>query len=124
MWDDLKSLAASRDGTRIDALFAQDAARAETFSVRHDGMLFDYSKTLIDAEIRAALIAVAEGAGLTERRDAMFSGARINETEGRAVLHTALRNLDGAPVEVDGADVMPEVLDLSLIHISEPTRPY
>ena len=60
MWDDLKSLAASRDGTRIDALFAQDAERAETFSVRHDGMLFDYSKTLIDAEIRAALIAVAE----------------------------------------------------------------
>lgn len=111
MWDDLKSLAATRDGTRIGALFAQDAARAETFSVRHDGMLFDYSKTLIDAEIRAALIAVAEGAGLAERRDAMFSGAKINETEGRAVLHTALRNLDGAPVEVDGADVMPEVLD-------------
>ncbi|MBN8186550.1 glucose-6-phosphate isomerase [Salipiger thiooxidans] len=111
MWDDLKTLAAARDGRRIDALFAEDPDRAASFSIEHDGMLFDFSKTQLDAEILAALIAVAEGAGVEARREAMFSGAKINETEGRAVLHTALRNLAGTPVEVDGKDVMPEVLD-------------
>lgn len=110
MWDDLKRLAAAREGRRIDALFAQDAGRAASFSIETDGMLFDFSKTQLDADIVAALIDLAETAGLAARREAMFEGARINETEGRAVLHTALRNLDGAPVLVDGADVMPEVL--------------
>ena len=71
-------------------------------------MLFDYSKTNIDSETRDLLIALATEAGVAERREAMFSGAKINETEGRAVLHTALRNLDDR-VEVDGKDVMPEV---------------
>ena len=59
---------------------------------------------------RDLLIALYEEAGVPARREAMFSGAKINETEGRAVLHTALRNLDGGPVMVDGADVMPGVL--------------
>ncbi|WP_370457287.1 glucose-6-phosphate isomerase [Salipiger sp. PrR003] len=111
MWDDLKRLAAAREGRRIDTLFAEDAARAETFSVEAEGMLFDYSKTQVDAEVLQALLAVARGADVEARREAMFGGAKINETEGRAVLHTALRNLAGTPVEVDGADVMPEVLD-------------
>ena len=74
-------------------------------------MLLDYSKTLITKEVRAALIALAETRGVAARRDAMFAGQAINETEGRAVLHTALRNLDGAPVMVEGSDVMPEVRD-------------
>ncbi len=64
-----------------------------------------------DAETRAALLQLVENAKVTERRDAMFAGAPINETEGRAVLHTALRNLDGGPVEVAGEDVMPQVRD-------------
>ncbi|APZ54334.1 glucose-6-phosphate isomerase [Salipiger abyssi] len=111
MWDELKSLAAERDGRRIDALFAEDPGRAQAFSIASDGMLFDFSKTQIDAEVSAALVALAEGAEVAARRDAMFAGQKINETEGRAVLHTALRNLDGAPVLVDGEDVMPEVLE-------------
>ncbi|NDV99335.1 glucose-6-phosphate isomerase [Salipiger sp. PrR002] len=111
MWDDLKRLAAARDGRRIDALFTEDADRAQTFSVEAEGMLFDYSKTQIDDEVLAALLAVAQNANVASRREAMFGGAKINETEGRAVLHTALRNLSGSPVEVDGTDVMPEVLD-------------
>ncbi|MCR8547354.1 glucose-6-phosphate isomerase, partial [Salipiger sp. P9] len=111
MWDELMSLAATREGRRIDALFAEDPARAERFSIAQGGMLFDFSKTQLDTELRDALLALAEGAGLAERRAAMFAGDKINETEGRAVLHTALRNLAGTPVVVDGRDVMPEVLD-------------
>ncbi|MCC5971626.1 MAG: glucose-6-phosphate isomerase [Pararhodobacter sp.] len=93
----------------IASLF-DDPARAESFSVsladEAVGEIFlDYSKTNIDAEIRDLLLALAEGSGLEARREAMFTGARINETEDRAVLHTALRNLDGA-VTLDGADIM------------------
>jgi glucose-6-phosphate isomerase len=85
-----------------------DAGRAADFSARLGDMLFDYSKTNIDAEGRALLLALAEGAGVAAKRDAMFAGAKINETEGRAVLHTALRNMN-TPVIVDGRDVMPDV---------------
>jgi len=90
----------------ILALF--DAARAGDFAARLDDMLFDYSKTNIDAQSRGMLLALASDTGVAAKRDAMFAGAKINETEGRAVLHTALRNLD-TPVMVDGADVMPDV---------------
>ncbi|MDU8911493.1 glucose-6-phosphate isomerase [Aestuariicoccus sp. MJ-SS9] len=111
MWDDLKNLAQSRQGNEIAALFAKNANRAKEFSLEADGMLFDYSKTLMDEQVRAALVALAQDCGLEARRAAMFGGDKINETEGRAVLHTALRNLDGGPVLVDGEDVMPGVLD-------------
>ncbi|SDE06753.1 glucose-6-phosphate isomerase [Limimaricola pyoseonensis] len=108
MWDDLKGKAAANADRRIEALF--DApGRARDFSVSALGMLFDYSKTNIDGATRDALIALLEKTDVAGRRDAMFSGAKINETEGRAVLHTALRNLDGGPVTVDGQDVMPGV---------------
>jgi glucose-6-phosphate isomerase len=72
-------------------------------------MLFDYSKTNIDATARDLLIGLLDATGVAEKREAMFTGAKINETEGRAVLHTALRNLDGGPVVVDGQDVIPGV---------------
>ena len=104
------ALRAHREAARersIAALF-EAPGRAEAFSVEAAGLLLDYSKTHIDAEARDLLLALAETAGVEARRDAMFAGARINETENRAVLHTALRNLDGA-VEVDGRDVMPGV---------------
>ncbi|GAA4217276.1 glucose-6-phosphate isomerase [Sagittula marina] len=109
MFDKVKAQAQRVAGHRIEDLFA-DAGRASEFSVDALGMLFDYSKTQIDADARAALLELVETGSVAERRDAMFSGAKINETEGRAVLHTALRNLDGGPVMVDGQDVMPEVL--------------
>jgi glucose-6-phosphate isomerase len=88
-------------------LFA-DPGRAAAFSARMGDLLFDYSKTNLDAEALTRLIALAEAAGLAARRDAMFAGAPINETEGRAVLHTALRNPDAALV-VDGRDLAPDV---------------
>ncbi|MCC5985524.1 MAG: glucose-6-phosphate isomerase [Rhodobacteraceae bacterium] len=106
--------------TKLDALHAQTQDRpiidlfdrpdrADAFSLRVDGLLFDYAKTGIDDAIRAALLALAEDADVNARRDAMFTGARINETEDRAVLHTALRAGDDARITVDGEDVMPEV---------------
>ncbi|PVA11493.1 glucose-6-phosphate isomerase [Pelagivirga sediminicola] len=109
MWRDLKIMADKAGRRGIAPLFGD--GRAEDFSVRADGMLLDYSKTAIDAEARAALLAEAEARGVPARREAMFTGAHINQTEDRAVLHTALRNLGGAPVIADGEDVMPGVLD-------------
>jgi glucose-6-phosphate isomerase len=108
-WEALASHFSNVKGRRILSLF--DDRRAADFSVRADGMLLDYSKTNIDETARALLIELAENSGLGARRGAMFSGEKINQTEGRAVLHTALRNLDGGAVLVDGVDVMPAVHD-------------
>ncbi len=110
MWDQLKALHAKSQDRKITDLFA-DEARSEAFSVETDGLYLDYSKTNIDAQAYAALIELAQSTGVEKRREAMFAGEKINETEDRAVLHTALRNLDGGPVLVDGEDVMPGVLD-------------
>ena len=109
-WNALQARHEATKDRSILSLF-DDPARAETFSARSGDMLFDYSKTNIDAETRAALIDLVAAAGVAAKRDAMFSGAPINDTEGRAVLHTALRNLDGGAVLVDGEDVMPGVRD-------------
>ncbi|MBL9048888.1 MAG: glucose-6-phosphate isomerase [Tabrizicola sp.] len=106
-WADLKTLHAATENRRILDLF--DEGRAGAFSVNADGMLFDYSKTSIDAAIRAALVRLAEASGVAEKRAAMFSGAKINDTEGRAVLHVALRAAEEAVITVDGNDVLPEV---------------
>ncbi len=106
-WTSLKSAAAEAEGRRIAEML--DAARAAAFAVDADGLHFDYSKTTMSAGDRDLLVSLYEAAGVPARRDAMFSGEKINETEGRAVLHTALRNLDGGPVMVEGEDVMPGV---------------
>jgi len=111
MFTDLKSIWAATQGRSILSLFDADADRARRFSVAFDDMLFDYSKTNIDTAAMQALIKLAQDRGVGAKRDAMFGGDEINDTEGRAVLHTALRNLDGGAIHVDGADVMPEVLD-------------
>ena len=100
--------AAVKDRHILD-LFA-DPARAGAFTAEADGMRLDWSKTNIDAEGRRLLLALAEGAGVAQKRDAMFAGAKINDTEGRAVLHTALRDLGGS-VMVDGRDVIPGIVE-------------
>jgi glucose-6-phosphate isomerase len=109
IWDSLKSRQSAVVDRPLLALF-EDENRADEFAVQTADMRFDYAKTNIDRDTRADLIKLAEAAGVATQRDAMFAGAKINETEGRAVLHTALRNLDGGPVMVDGADVMPGIL--------------
>ena len=106
-WADLLRLNDLNKGCHILDLF--DENRAAEFSVTADGMLFDYSKTLIDPATRAALVRLAEVSGVAEKRAAMFAGRKINDTEGRAVLHVALRAGDEDRIEVDGKDVLPEV---------------
>ena len=90
-------------------LFADDPTRGERLSVSAAGIELDYSKNRITDETLALLLELAEDAGLRKRIDAMFSGSKINITENRAVLHTALRAPAGASVLVDGQDVVPEV---------------
>ena len=109
MWEELKALHGQAQGRRIAELFARDRDRAARFSAETDGLRLDYSKTQIDEAIRAALLALCDHCDLGPRREAMFTGAAVNETEGRAALHTALRNLDDGAVTVDGVDVMPRV---------------
>lgn len=104
MWAHLKDLAGAKIGVLLE-----DGNRAGEFSVRFDGMLFDYSKTSMTREARAALFGLFGETGVEARRAAMFSGERINETEGRAVLHTALRDLSDEAPQVDGQDVGREV---------------
>ena len=107
-WQTLQHQHAQQAERRIEDLFA-DPARAADFSAQAGDMYFDYSKTNIDADTRATLLDLARSTGVEARRADMFNGLPINETEGRAVLHTALRNLDGGPVWVEGADVMPDI---------------
>jgi glucose-6-phosphate isomerase len=98
----------------LRALFAADPGRAERFSCQAAGLHADWSKHLIDDQTLGLLVALAEAVDLPGRREAMFSGARINTTEGRAVLHVALRAPRGERILVDGVDVVPgvhEVLD-------------
>ncbi len=106
LWQALAAHQAAVKDRRILDLF--DDSRAAVFSARLDDMLFDYSKTNIDTQTLDLLIELAKASGLDATREAMFSGAAINQTEGRAVLHTALRNLD-VPVTIGGVDVMPPV---------------
>lgn len=93
-------------------LFAADAKRFDRFSLRLDDLLLDYSKNLVTEETMSLLFALARQAGVEGWRDRMFAGEKINLTERRAVLHTALRaavNPGHAPVMVDGQDVLPGV---------------
>lgn len=106
-WTGLQRLHDVNKDRHILDLF--DESRASDFSASVDGMLFDYSKTNIDAATRAALVTLAEASGVADKRAAMFGGAKINDTEGRAVLHVALRAGDDAVIRVDGKDVLPEV---------------
>lgn len=90
-------------------LFNADPKRYETFSTQYDDLLLDYSKHRITTETLGLLFQMAREANIEGWRDRMFSGEKINITENRAVLHTALRNRSNTPVYVDGKDVMPDV---------------
>lgn len=108
-WADLAAHRSRTLSQHLRELFAADNKRFQTFSARLGDLLLDYSKTAVTAETMALLLALAEAAEIEAKRDAMFAGEPINMTEGRAALHTALRNQSGRPVKVDGIDVMPEV---------------
>ena len=95
---------------KMNDLFASDANRAEKYTIEFENLVFDYSKNRFDDKVMEALLELAKEHNLKERIEDMFSGKKINVTENRAVLHTALRNFSGNPVFVDGQDVMPEIL--------------
>uniref|UniRef100_A0A3B4Y523 Glucose-6-phosphate isomerase n=1 Tax=Seriola lalandi dorsalis TaxID=1841481 RepID=A0A3B4Y523_SERLL len=94
-------------------MFDGDKDRFSSFSTTLDTddgeILLDYSKNLINQDVMAMLFTMAKSRGVEDARDKMFSGEKINFTEGRAVLHIALRNRSNTPINVDGKDVMPEV---------------
>ncbi len=108
-WQALTSHAATVRNVHLRDLFSSDAARFSNFSRCELNLLFDFSRQRVTSETISLLISLANARGLRSRIDAMFSGEKINVTENRAVLHTALRNRSDRPVLVDGKDVMPEV---------------
>jgi glucose-6-phosphate isomerase len=93
----------------LKELFAEDPARGERYTAEAAGIFLDYSKNRVADETLKLLVQLAEESGVAERRDAMFAGEKINTTEGRAVLHVALRAPKDETIVVDGVDVVPEV---------------
>ncbi|NDY57937.1 glucose-6-phosphate isomerase [Desulfovibrio sulfodismutans] len=109
-WMALRAHAGDMRDVRLRDLFAADAGRFATFSRRlGEDILVDFSKNRITATTFGHLASLANQCGLDRKIAAMFAGEKINVTEERAVLHTALRNRVNRPIHVDGADVMPEV---------------
>ena len=109
-WQTLESLAQLVKKEHMRNWFAGDENRAAEMNAEACGIYIDFSKNRVTKDVLKALFDLADERGVAQHRDAMFNGDIINNTEGRAVLHTALRNFSGQPVMVDGEDVMPEVL--------------
>src|SRR5579875_1088248 len=110
----LRAHAGEIRGVHLRELFASDADRGERLTAEAAGIYLDYSKNRITDETLRLLLQLAEESGLRQRIDAMFAGEKINVTEGRAVLHVALRAPKGTRIAVDNVDVVPavhEVLD-------------
>jgi glucose-6-phosphate isomerase len=108
-WKALRAHHEKVQGLHLRTLFAEDAKRGERLTVEAAGLYLDYSKNRVTDETLVLLRKLAEETGLRGRIDAMFRGDKINLTENRAVLHTALRAPRGTSIRVDGQDVVPEV---------------
>lgn len=111
-WKELQAHRAAWNNVHLRDLFKADPQRFDRYSPRLDDFLLDYSKNLISDETLALLRRLAAEANLPAWTEAMFGGEKINFTENRAVLHTALRNDPGKPVFVDGKNVMPAVANV------------
>ena len=96
-------------GTHMRSIFKADPQRFSRYSLRLDEILFDFSKNIVTDKTLGLLRQLAVESKVQEAIEAMFTGEKINQTEDRSVLHTALRNLSGAAVYSDGKDVMPDV---------------
>ena len=108
-WKALNDQKLELSNSRISDLFQQDPDRFNRFSLSMNDILFDYSKNLVTDKTMQTLMQLANECKLKEAIESMFNGESINRTEGRAVLHTALRNFTGKPVMVNGQDVMPDI---------------
>ena len=105
----LKLLAKQLNDKTLKGLFTEDPLRFEKMHLKLGDLVLDYSKNLVTENCLQTLIQLAENKGLIAARDAMFAGEKINTTENRAVLHTALRAPEGTVIKVDGKDVMQEI---------------
>ncbi len=94
---------------QMKQMFATDVDRFNKYAIQFNNIFFDYSKNIINDKTLQLLLQLADETNLKSAINAQFSGEKINETEGRSVLHTALRNQDNEPVLVDGKDVMPDI---------------
>ncbi|RLZ10534.1 glucose-6-phosphate isomerase [Faecalibacter macacae] len=108
-WKNLQAHYEAIQHTSIKELFEANTKRFEEFSIQYPSLLVDYSKNIINAETIQLLVDLAKETGVDEAIQQMFNGDQINVTEGRAVLHTALRNRSNEEVLVDGVDVMPQI---------------
>ncbi|HAT1182129.1 glucose-6-phosphate isomerase [Corynebacterium striatum] len=108
-WTALEQLFQEKKNLNLRELFAADASRATTLTFDAAGLHVDLSKNLVDTDVLAALVDVARAADVEGRRDAMFAGEHLNNTENRAVLHTALRKPADAELTVDGQNVIADV---------------
>lgn len=95
--------------TQIKDFFKQDPERFDKMSIQFNEILFDYSKNIVSDETIEKLLALTDDCKVRSAMEAMFDGEKINETENRAVMHTALRNFSDQPIFVDGKDIMQEV---------------
>ncbi len=120
-WKELQLHCAKMKNIHMRDLFAADENRFDKFHVEFDGILLDYSKNIIKDETMRLLFNLARERQLGDWIEKMFSGEKINFTENRAVLHTALRNMSDEPVYVEGKNVMPGVKSV-LQHMKEFTR--
>lgn len=108
-WQTLKELRERLDTVAMKDLFREDPARAERYCIDGAGLTLDFSKNRITDEVVEALLALARRCGLEARREALLGGERVNVTENRPALHTALRNPGTSTILVDGQDVVAEV---------------
>ena len=108
-WKSLEAYYSQNSGTTMKALFDSDPNRFASFSLAFEDIYFDYSKNIITEETLQLLLQLAEECGLKQSVEAMFNGEKINVTENRAVLHTALRNFSDDTLIVDGENIIPAI---------------
>ncbi|MFN9115177.1 MAG: glucose-6-phosphate isomerase, partial [Bacteroidota bacterium] len=108
-WNELSKHAVDMKKTHLRELFKEDPSRFANFSACSKDLVLDFSKNIINTTTIKLLMELAEECKLKEAIQSMFNGEKINQTENRAVLHTALRNFSGNPVITDGKDVMPDI---------------
>jgi glucose-6-phosphate isomerase len=108
-WQALAEYAEAHEHDQMRDYFAADPTRFEKFSIEFNDIILDFSKNRITSETLQLLLDLAREVDLSSWIEKMFTGEKINITEGRAVLHTALRNRSNRPIILDGEDVMPEV---------------
>ena len=111
-WKALSAHYAAMSTTQVRDLFAADPSRFDKMHLKFEDLLLDYSKNCVTDETMKLLYQLADESNVISKAKEMYSGVKINNTEGRAVLHVALRNQSNTPIYVDGKDVMPEVNDV------------